>query len=274
MIGGPLLVTGMLALTTGVSPPSVGAAELDALPAGWRADMGTPVDLGAETLTLYGDTFTPALSRNTVVVGDLVVRHALRSTEDTWYWPTDAVLRPDGSLLVAAGEVESTGGDGIWAFETVDTDMFVVEDPTVEWEWRTATILDSGPWDGWNVTFVDQRSDLVTARRYDDDRTHVFELQPDGSWLDHGVTFEGGAGTFELLQIADGWLGMSWTWPGDATLWRSDSALGPWAPEWTERPSTGEWTYGHGLNVVDGAVVWRWSNGTDSQRPSYLVLPY
>jgi len=56
----------------------------------------------------------------------------------------------------------------------------------------------------------------------------------------------------------------------EAALWHSESALGPWA--WVEGFHTEQRTYEHGLNVIDGSLIWRWSNADGSQRPNSRVV--
>lgn len=251
---------------------------LDVLPVGWFADIGAPVELADGTvLWMYGDTWHPdGFSRNTIIVDGQVITDAVPATASgSVYWPGDAVELPDGRLFVVMGEVadDLTASqevrDAGMAFAAVDTDAFIVTDPTSPMSWKLATKIDDGPWgegsvyfsDQWPIAFVRQPGSFMTeAWRYD-------PANPTADWEQLDVSLPESFGTFTAVQTADGWWGVvasDWT---RFALWHADSLDGDW--EAVEGFETVGRSYDHQLNVVAGRVVHRWSNASP-YRPAYL----
>src|SRR5688500_13651513 len=85
------------------------AAALDVLPAGWRADVGVPLEWNGTVIHLFGDTWTddPSIGnvRNTVVADGVAIPAAIPHTASgAYYWPGDGYELPDGRLFVVLGE--------------------------------------------------------------------------------------------------------------------------------------------------------------------------
>lgn len=255
-----------LAVLGALAVPAVSAAEL---PAGWRADLGIPVELDDGTIIqLYGDTITDTgLHRQAVLIGDTPVLDPFATGDDRWYWPTDAVQLDDGSLLVAALEMRE---GGMLGYEPIDSDGFVVSTPTSPASWRLATKLEDVPWGDRQVQFSDQYP-LAFVRDPYGLSTDVFEFaDPRGEWVPAGHGLPESHGVFAPVQTADGWWGYTWEMWHTATLWHADNLTGPWTA--VEQTTTELRTYDHGLNVVAGEVIHRWSNGEGSQRVGYRTI--
>lgn len=136
-----------------------------------HGDGGVPVTVDGDTLYLYGDTVTPAgrFVHGSVVVDGRAMYDVLPDGPDgRWFWLGDAVELPDGRLQVVVSELRRAGS-GLWGFEAVDTDVFIVRDPTNVMSWRLAEHVDAGWWDGHNVRFVD--GDRAAVRQIG--RAHV-----------------------------------------------------------------------------------------------------
>lgn len=253
------------------------------LPVEYRADGGIPVAVDDGYVWLYGDTFKPAggMVHNTVVMSRSggvgsetalnVFTSALTGTADTWYWPSDAVQLPDGPLLVLAGEIESTGGDGFWDFRSVDTDAFIVSDPFNLMSWKLATKVDDGPWGHGRVEFLDQEP-VAAVQQPGSYETELYVYDPadiTAPWQSFESDLPQSFGPFTPVQTDKGWWGVSWV-INDVALWHADDPTGTW--EWADGWHADGLTYGHGLNIVNGQVVYRWSNAQGSQRVQYRVL--
>ena len=119
--------------------------------------------------------------------------------------------------------------------------------------------------DQWPLAFVreDDHGFTTTVYRYDPE-------DPTAPWVKLDAEYPGSFGVFAPVQTDNGWSGVSWTAWYEAALWYSESALGPWT--WVEGFHTEQRTYEHGLNVVDGSLIWRWSNAEGSQRPSKRAM--
>lgn len=248
---------------------------LNPLPAEYRADGGIPVAVDDGYVWLYGDTFKPGggMAHNSVVTPNGIFTSALMGTADTWYWPSDAVQLPDGSLFVLAGEIESTDrhSDGLWDFRSVDTDAFIVSDPFNLMSWRLARKIDDGPWGHGRVEFLDQEpvAAMQQPGSYETDLYTYDLLDPTAPWQLFDTNLPDSFGPFAPVQTADGWWGVSWAM-NDVALWHAADPTGTWTrvDGWHQDGLT----YGHGLNIVEGRALYRWSNAQGSQRVEYREL--
>lgn len=258
------------------------------LPSFWKTgDFGTPVSYKGYTLYFYADpAFEGGLARSLMVVNGIEFIHPIKTDgQDTFYWITDAVEQADGSLLVAAIEVKNRfdmANDG-WAFEIVDTDLFVVQDALNPASWEQAIKLESGWWDGnsgASVEFSDQYPGMAFVKDAwctlfnGDCRTSILQYDINDIASSERVGYGPVSGmAFAPVQTENGWYGVSWDYLANtSTLWTTD-AIGN---EWTEvevyeydMDVDGQ-THAHGLNVVDGQVIHRWS--VIRNRPVQAVL--
>lgn len=158
------------------------------------------------------------------------------------------------------------------AFIPGGTDAFIVDDPTDPAAWRHATHIDDGPWGDRIVTFSDQYP-LAFVRDNGSFETDIYQFDPAAPtepWTAVEADLPDTFGTFTPVQTTDGWWGMSAENWYDVSLWRAPEATGPWTRVDSFRTATR--TYDHALNVIDGRVWWRWSNGEGSGRPDYWPL--
>lgn len=241
-----------------------------ALPARWdMGDFATPFEWGGHQFNVYADAVADGMIARSLVVVDGMTEiiHPLTAPDGAFYWLTDATELPDGRLLVAALEVKNRFDlpDDGWAFEVFDTDLFVVTDPTSPQSWAVASRfgkLESGWWDLQAVEFDDLQPGLAYAKGVycvldGDCRTRAYSYTDVVEATVVGVLPESG-GVFAPVQTADGWFGYSWDWEANtATLWRADGI----GQEWVEQSTVGyvAQTHAHGLNVVDGRLVHRFS---------------
>lgn len=243
------------------------------LPAEYRADGGIPVAVDQGYVWLYGDTFTPGggMVHNTAMTSaGNIFTSALTGTADTWYWPSDAVQLPNGSLFVLAGEIESTG-DGLWDFRSIDTDAFIVSDPFNLMSWRLARKVDDGPWGHGRVEFLDQEP-VAAVQQPGSYETNLYTydpLDPTALWQPFETNLPDSFGPFTPIQTNDGWWGVSWVM-NDVALWHAADPTGTWTR--VDGWHVDGLTYGHGLNIVNGHVLYRWSNAQASQRVEYREL--
>lgn len=260
--------------STPASPPN---STLDPLPPEWKADGGIPVDLGdGSTLFMFGDTVIPGegMVHNSATImrdGEIetVLSHPqglLADGTDTWFWPSDAVVHPTGELLVVANEVERDVSNW-FGFSTVDTDAFVVTDPSNVMSWRLAEHVDEGWWDGYNVAFSDwEHPQWAFLRPYGERSTYFLDTTMPTAAPE--PFFDAGSdGVFQPVSWGRTFVGISWEMEGSWTLWRLD----PLAVRWDE-VSTTEFDgvqYGHALHIIDGRVWLKWSNGDGTQRVEY-----
>jgi len=226
------------------------------LPSAWAGDIGAPVAPG---VFLYGDTMQPGnfVQGTTVIVDGEPLTNVLPA-DDTFYWPGDGFQMPDGRLFVVVSEMRQTG-DTAWSFVGVDTDAFIVDDPSSRWEWNTATKIEDGPWGAESVAFQDQYPLAVTFSHTEGSTLwSVTSQTPWESWVPLGGEFPDSHGPFVPVQTDDGWWGVSWaiwgTMSADTTvaLWHSDLATGPY--EWVRTVDNVGETYAHSLGVIDGVV--------------------
>jgi hypothetical protein len=264
---------GALAPTAGVEPAG------DPLPAEWVAgDFATPCAWNGTTIRLYADINDGdrRFARNAVAVdGQFMIQPLVSYEPDTFYWATDCTEQADGSLLVAALEVinrHDLPQDG-WQFEVVDTDMFVVRQPDEHASWTMASKLnkiDDGWWGTDQVEFSDQWPGMAFGREPHGqaNRLYAFDVD-DVAAGEQASRLPSSDGPFAPVQTENGWFGYSWSWTENtATLWHTD-LLGT---EWTVEeviPYVGQ-THAHGLNVVGGELVHRWSVFT--ARPSFEAV--
>lgn len=273
----------------GLAAGNVNAAEVsvNVLPERWRmADWGVPVDYQGETLYFYADLVTTDtagkdwIARSMMTLNGLEFIHPIDVPgQESFYWVTDATELPDGSLLVASLEVENTDpatAEAGWAFAVVDTDMFIVEDALAPASWAAASVsgkIEDGWWrDGDQIEFSDQYPGLAFAMNSycaleNDCRSRVVEFDvTDPTVGDTVAHTPESSGQFAPVQTADGWVGVAWDWDANtATYWTTDMIGDPWVEGETVVYGDGQ-THAHGLNVVNGEVVHRWS--TIGQRPS------
>lgn len=290
-----VLATVLAATNPGVGPaPSAGpAAEAAAqLPAGWHADFGAPVAWHDTTLWIYADAFTrigsdmqpdaqSVITRQAVTTGSgaFLVNLLPSPASGTNYWISDAIELTDGSLLVVALEERDRFDlDPPYNFELVDTDAFIVNDPTSQWSWQYAAKqakLDDGPWGDDAVYFSDAGQDpLVFARDPWTKRTVAYHFDPANpfEWGDPITThFPASDGAFAPVHTADGWIGIAFHVWHEVEYWRADRLDGTWTLDHVEH--TVLETHDHQLNVVDGYVLHRSNNLDGDRRPHYELLP-
>lgn len=263
------LVAAAVIAGTLATPAISSSTELGALPAGWRADLGIPVAYDDSYIYLYGDSIPPegGMYRNAAIIDGTVIAPALADTASGhWYWPTDAIDTPAG-LFVVALEMREGGWLG---YEPIDTDAFLVTDARNPMSWKLAVRIEDGPWGDRQVQFSDQMSFAFVRDPFGLGTTVYEFFLPYGEWVELGGDAPDSHGVFAPVQTGDGWYGYSWEMWWSATLWRGDGPGGPWEP--VEHITTPERTYDHGLNVIDGQVVYRWSNGEGDQRVHYAEV--
>lgn len=222
----------------------------NARPSDVHADGGVPVQVDGETLYLYGDTITDdgRFHHSSVLLpsGELLVDVLPAAPNGGWYWLADA-RQVDGTLRVFASELERDSSSW-FGFRAVDTDVFVVRDPSNRMSWRLAEHVDAGWWDGYNVRYV--TDDQMAVRARDSDTT--FWYLPDSS-EPVGVELGESDGVIAPVQFDGAWLYVSWSMStGTVDLWRNGDVIDSWQHE----PDT---TYGHSLAVIDGELVHYWS---------------
>lgn len=228
---------------------------------GWSADGGVPVELAdGAVLYLFGDTVKPgSFEHNSAVIqweGVTIPLWSpgglLRAGVGSWFWPADALQNDDGSVTVIASEVRRDPSSW-FGFEGFDTDVFVVRDPYSVQSWRLAEHIDSGPWDGLNVSFLDATRAVV--RPYGSSTTFLADLTT-VSW-DREPLFAGDSdGTFVMVEHEGSRFGLTWDMAtGHVALW-GDSGSG-WVlrDEWDAEPLS----YGHQLHSVNGRIVYVYS---------------
>lgn len=291
------------ALTLAVLTTSLPVDPNTALPERWvMGDLGVPVAYQDHTMFLYADSVTVdgQIARSLIVVDGLEFIHPLDTGGPDFYWLTDATELPDGSLLVAALEVCTPGesytgdepaclngtytNDG-WGFVVFDTDLFVVPDGLSPASWRLAARtgkLESGWWrDADTIEFSDQHPGMAfAANNYLDRSTYVYEFdvaEPDSGQRLGQLPMANDTVTAPV-QTDNGWHAVTYSWADNtATFWSApaDRMLDGWVEgetiQYTAGPEAGglrlRQTHAHGLNVVDGQVLHRWS--TIRQRPTY-----
>lgn len=221
-----------------------------------HGDGGVPVTVAGSTLYLYGDTWTPdgRFVNSSVVADDRAMFDVLPAgPEGRWFWLGDAVELADGRLMVVVSELRRDEA-GMWGFEGVDTDVFIVRDPSNVMSWRLAEHVDAGWWDGHNVRFID--GEMAAVRPYGESTTYLYDSASDSA----SVLFDVGSdGVFEPVWHEGAWFGVSWDMmAGLSALWSADSLGGAWTwvAGWEHEPGR---TYLHGAAVIDGELVRYWS---------------
>lgn len=278
----------------------------DALPSRWHmGDWGTPVEWQGENLYLYADPVTsrpdgrPQIARSLVVHGDQELIQPLDQIGnlDDFYWITDGTELPDGSLLVSALEVCTPGGDEYrgdwdvcreqeytddgWGFAIVDTDMFIVNNPLEMGSWNAAYAfgdLEDGWWDNADqIEFSDQHPGIAFRQNsycaaFGTCYTEVWEFDLDDPSRGHKIgrlPFDSGV-QVAPVQAEDGWYAVTWSWmENSSTIWHADDLFGEWTATKTTVYTHGQ-THAHGLNVVDGEIIHRFS--TMRNRPTFISL--
>lgn len=288
-------------VTVGTYGHTASAASVpgDQLPDGWHSDGGTPVAWNGTYVWLFDDAFDkmgadmmPAadaeIHRNAVVIDGEWIPDPLPTVGDGGYWWQDGYEMADGSLFVLVTEFVND-----WTlappmqFVPVDTDAFIVEDPTTIAGWWEATHIEDGPWGDDSTSFVDG-TDLVVARdpwdglfgEWHGTQLYRFDpADPVADWDAIASNLPISGAVFVPVQTAAGWWGVSWglgvagemNWH-DVTLWYTPAdELGtdtPWTEWATDR--TALETHYHTLVVVDGIVLWRSNNLDGSRRPEYV----
>lgn len=169
---------------------------------------------------------------------------------------------PGGRFLVLASEMRSDPTSW-FGFKVVDTDAFLVRDPTNLMSWRVAEHHDDGWWDGYNVRFV-PGSSYAAVRPYGRWETRLLSLESERVGpvlMDNEYWRLGSDGVIVPIEHDGAWWAVTWDMgTGRVTLWRSEYKDFGYDFEnrvvWKyER----EKTYGHSLAVLDGKLVHYWS---------------
>lgn len=268
----PVAVAAAVIVGTLSTPTISSQTKIDPLPVGWRADIGIPVAYDDTYIFLYGDTIPSegGLARNTAIIDETIVSPALAdTTSGSWYWPTDGITLLHRELFVIALEMREGGELG---YEVADTDAFVVSDPRSNMSWKLATKIEDGPWGAMQVQFSDQWP-LAFMRDPYGLATSVYEIDPSdptAPWVDLDGDLPDSHGVFAPIQTEGGWFGYTWTMWFEHALWVAENATGPWVE--VETFTTEQRTYDHGMSVVDGELVHRWSQGEGDQRVMYETV--
>lgn len=203
-----------------------------------KADGGIPVEYADGTMYLFGDTIAEdgRFHNSSVVLDDgTVLLDVLPAApNDGWYWLMDGELQPDGRFAVVASELQrdSTSWFG---FRRVDTDVFVVRDPTNLMSWRLAEHVDVGWWDAFcGVRFSYAGPVGRTCDETGGSDGVIFPVLHDGH--EYRLTWRMGSGRVVVYRGGD------------------------IAAEWQYEPNT---TYGHSLAVIDGELIHYWSTWGD-----------
>lgn len=282
-----------LALTIVVSV--TGAPTLgEALPAGWKSDFGAPVAVDGGYIYLYGDPFTTVrvdgedsrvFARNAVTLPDgTFMTNAIQGTQDgDFFWPNDAVQLPDGSLLIASSVVENNPDIPCpMCFQVVDSDAFVVNNPSDEASWQWKRQYKDVPWgddflqfsDQWDIAFTKDQWSSLTG-----ERTQAWSYEPAdplNTFQRIETHFPESDGVFAPIQSASGWWGVTWhiETNADFTVWTNTVSY------WYAETLDGEWTLDHQyvddqqshddqLNLINGQVYHRNNNLDGDRRPHY-----
>lgn len=278
----------------------------EALPERWfTGDWGTPVEWQGENLYLYADPQTTLPDGRSQIARSLITHNGDEliqpldqiGVSDDFYWIVDGVELPDGKLLVSAVEVCTPNGDQYngeweecrnreytndgWGFIVVDTDFFIVNNPLEMGSWNAAYMfgnIEEGWWQNADqIEFSDQHPGIAFAHNsycaaFYDCRTTIWEydLEDPSQGRQIGrLPFES-SGQVAPIQTDKGWMAVSFDFLGNtSTMWYADDLMGEWTKGETTSYTHGQ-THAHGLNIIDGEVVHRYSTLHD--RPTFQVV--